>query len=115
MKRTIMSVAAASLLVGIGCEEKKSTPPAPAPSKTGSSMPTVPDASKTVGDMAAGAKDKVVAGYQKAMDEAKTQIDLWSAKVKDAAPDKQPAMQSAVDKAKSAWDEAGKKLADFKS
>jgi hypothetical protein len=114
MKRTIMSVAAASLLLSVGCEEKKSTPP-PAPNKTGATTPTVPDAGKAVGDMAAGAKDKAVAGYQKVVDEAKTQVDSWTAKVKDAAPDKQPAMQSALDKAKASLDEAGKKLADFKS
>lgn len=117
----IAGLVLASSLVLIGCEEKASPPapkPAaqPAPTKTGAVIPGVsPETSKGITDMAAGAKDKAVAAYQTAVDDAKKQIDTWSTKLNDAPADQKPAMQSALDKAKAGWEEATKKLADLKS
>jgi hypothetical protein len=115
MNRTLVICTVASLFAMVACEEKKAPPPAPA--KTGSSaVPGAsPDANKVISDMGAQAKEKATAGYQAVVDDAKKQIDAWTAKLNDAPPDKKPAMQSALDSAKASWDEASKKLADFKS
>ena len=110
MKR--VALIAASLLVVVGCEDKKPAP-APAP-KTSSATPAIPGAS-SVGALATEAKDKVVAGYQKTVDESKAQIDSLTAKIKDAAADKKPALQEALDNAKAELTVAEKKLGDLKS
>jgi hypothetical protein len=119
MNRKLVSCMAVSLLALAACEEKKSPPANPAPTKTGSATPDIPGVSpetnKKISDMAAVAKDKAVAGYQATVDEAKKQIDAWTTKLNDAPADKKPEMQSALDKAKAGWEDATKKLADFKS
>jgi phage protein D len=109
MKR--VALIAASLLAVVGCEDKKEAPAAP---KTSSAAPAIPGAS-TVESMTTEAKDKVVAGYQKTVDEAKTQIDSLAAKLKTAEESQKPAMQEALDKAKSQWSVAEKKLGDLKN
>ncbi len=106
MKR--VALIAVSLLAVVGCEDKKE---APAP-KTSSATPAVPGAS-TVESMTTEAKDKVVAGYQKTVDEAKTQIDSLAAKLKNAEESQKPAMQEALNKAKSQLGVAEKKLGDL--
>jgi uncharacterized coiled-coil protein SlyX len=108
MKR--VALIAASLLAIVGCEDKKE---APAP-KTSSAAPAIPGAS-SVESMTTEAKDKVVAGYQKTVDEAKTQIDSLSAKLKSAEESQKPAMQEALDKAKSQLSVAESKLGDLKN
>jgi hypothetical protein len=120
MKR--LALLAASLLVVAGCEDKKPATPAPAPNspaKSGSATPAIPgvspDTSKGLADIAAGAKQKAVEGYQKVLDDAKAQMDSWNSKLGGASADQKPSMQSAIDKAKGAWDQASQKLAGFKS
>ena len=112
MKR--LALFAASLLAVVGCEDKKPSTPAPAPTKTGAATPGIPGASG-LADMTAGAKQKAADAYQKMLDDAKSQLDSWKAKLGAAPADQKPTMQSAIDKAKGAWDQASQKLSDFKN
>jgi hypothetical protein len=104
--RQLLVLSAVSLIAVAGCEEKKSTPVVPK---------TVTDATKAVTNAASDAKDKLVSGFQKAMDEGKSQLDSWANKLKDAPADKKPAMQSAYENAQAKWNEAQGKLTDLKN
>jgi hypothetical protein len=118
MKRKLVSCMAVSMLALAACEEKSSPPPAK-PAPTTGAAPAIPgvspEANKKIADATMQAKEKAVSTYETAVADAKKQIDSWTAKLNDAPPDKKPAMQSALDSAKASWDEASKKLADFKS
>jgi len=130
VKHTLAIAAAASLVLTLGCEEKKPTPsptlpkapsaptvPAPtAPAGTGASLPSLPsDTTKAVTDMANDAKAKVVAGLQSSLDSVKSQLEAFVPKIQNAPMTQQPALASSLNDVQSKLAAATRQLADLKA